>query len=124
MGMGRVQLRRRVQYIHARHLGRRAAAGERRQVRVRVPHASGDKRLRFHGVRKEVTGVVRAEWSSANDGALTNPPRKSLAPGRGRPSSSMRSGVSPDSPPFIALDDDGSMKGYLIWRSTTPTHAL
>jgi hypothetical protein len=26
-------------------------------VRVRVPHHSEDKRLRFHGVRKEVTGV-------------------------------------------------------------------
>ena len=34
-----------------------AAAGERRQVRVRVPHDSEDKRLRFHGVREAVNGV-------------------------------------------------------------------
>ena len=32
---------------HRRH----AAAGERRQVRVRVPHESEDERLRFYGVR-------------------------------------------------------------------------
>ena len=35
-----------------------AAAGERRQVRVRVPHDSTGKGLRFHGVRKEVIGAV------------------------------------------------------------------
>ncbi len=34
-----------------------AAAGERRQVRVRVPHDGEDKRLRFHGIREEVTGA-------------------------------------------------------------------
>ena len=35
-----------------------AAAGERRQVRVRVPHDSEDKRLRFHGLREAVNGFV------------------------------------------------------------------
>jgi hypothetical protein len=38
-------------YVHARHLGWQAAAGERRQVRVHVPHDGEDKRLRFHGLR-------------------------------------------------------------------------
>ena len=38
MGLWRVQVRRRDRYVHARHDGRPAAAGERRQVRRRVPH--------------------------------------------------------------------------------------
>ena len=38
LGIGRVRLRRRVRYVHARHHGWHAAAGERRQVRVRLPH--------------------------------------------------------------------------------------
>src|SRR5215470_9834313 len=100
MGVGRGQLLRRVPHIHARHLVRRAAAGERRQVRVRVPHASGDKRLRFHGVRKEVSGVVRAEWSSANDGALTSPPKKKPRAGTREANFVNDVWVSPDSPPL------------------------
>jgi len=48
MGVCRVRLRRRVRYVQARHLSWHAAAGERRQVRVRVPHESEDERLRFH----------------------------------------------------------------------------
>jgi hypothetical protein len=40
--------------IHARRLGWQAAAGERRQVRVRVPHQREDKRLRLHGLRAQV----------------------------------------------------------------------
>ena len=38
----------------ARQLERQAAAGERRQVRVRVPHGSEDKRLRLHELRAQV----------------------------------------------------------------------
>ena len=40
--------------LHARHQGRLAAAGERRQVRVRVPHESEGERLRVYGVREAV----------------------------------------------------------------------
>ncbi len=36
-------------------LADQAAAGERRQVRVRVPHGSEEAGLRFHGVPQEVT---------------------------------------------------------------------
>src|SRR5262249_55927665 len=45
-------------YVHARHLGGESATGERRQVRVRVPHDSKDTRLRFHGLRAQ----VRRRW--------------------------------------------------------------
>ena len=43
-----------LRYVHPRHLGWQAAAGERRQVRIRVPHDGEDKRLRFHGLRAQV----------------------------------------------------------------------
>ena len=33
-----------------------SAAGTRREVRVRVPHGSEESRLRFHGIRKAVSG--------------------------------------------------------------------
>jgi hypothetical protein len=42
-------------YVQARHSGGQAAAGERRQVRVRVSHDSEESGLRFHGVPQEVT---------------------------------------------------------------------
>ena len=38
--------------IYARHDGGLAAAGQRRQVRVRVPHESEGEGLRLHGVRE------------------------------------------------------------------------
>jgi hypothetical protein len=50
-GIRRVRLRRCIRYVHARHPGWQAAAGERRQVRVHVPHHGEDERLRFHGLR-------------------------------------------------------------------------
>src|SRR5262245_18143421 len=52
MGMGRVRLQPGDRHVHARHYGRHTAAGERRQVRVRVPHESEGERLRVHGVRE------------------------------------------------------------------------
>jgi hypothetical protein len=54
MGLCRVRLRQRVRYVHTWHHGRHAAAGERRQVRIRVPHESEHARLRVHGLRKAV----------------------------------------------------------------------
>ena len=54
LGICRVRLRRRVRYVQARHHGRHAAAGERRQVRVRMSHESEGERLRFHGLREAV----------------------------------------------------------------------
>jgi hypothetical protein len=42
------------EYDTASDIGQ-AAAGERRQVRVRVPHDSEEPGLRFHGVPEEVT---------------------------------------------------------------------
>ena len=45
-------------------------AGEGRQVRVRVSHDSGVKRLRFHGVRKEVTGWYRIVTTASSRSAL------------------------------------------------------
>src|SRR5947207_220252 len=56
MGMGRVQVLRRVRYVHARHHGGPATAGERRQVRVRVPHDREEQGLRVHGLREAVSG--------------------------------------------------------------------
>ena len=58
MGICRVRLRRAVRYVHARHVGWHAAAGERRQVRVRMPHVGEGDGLRFHGVRQAMNGVV------------------------------------------------------------------
>src|SRR5262245_29429908 len=54
MGIRGVRLQRRIRYVYARHHGRHAAAGQRRQVRLRVPHESQDERLRVHGVREAV----------------------------------------------------------------------
>jgi len=49
------QIARKIQELRAAAaLSRHAAAGERRQVRVRVPHESEDERLRFHRLRAEV----------------------------------------------------------------------
>lgn len=56
--MGRIQLRCRVRYIRARHRGRQATAGERRQVRVHMSYGRAVKGLRFHGVRKTVSKVT------------------------------------------------------------------
>ena len=63
MGICRVRLQRRVRYVHARHHSWHAAAGERRQVRLRVPHGREDERLRVHGVRKAVN-CGRFEFSA------------------------------------------------------------
>src|SRR5262245_58595024 len=54
MGIRRVRLRRRVRHVQARHHSGHAAAGERRQMRVRVPHESEDERLRVYGVWEAV----------------------------------------------------------------------
>src|SRR6266446_5656721 len=45
MGICRVRLRRRIRHVQARHHSRHAAAGERRQVRLRVPHGGEDLKL-------------------------------------------------------------------------------
>src|SRR5215467_14352809 len=55
MGVGSLQVRHRVGYVQARRHDRHAAAGERRQVRVRVPHDREDARLRLHGLREAMT---------------------------------------------------------------------
>src|SRR5262245_48882099 len=55
MGICRVRLQRGVRHVHARHESRHAATGQRRQVRVRVPHESEGERLRVYGVRETVT---------------------------------------------------------------------
>src|SRR5262249_55560021 len=59
MGMGRLRLRRGVRYIQALRRGKQTAAGTRCEVRVRVPHGGAEARLRFHGVRKEVSVELR-----------------------------------------------------------------
>ena len=66
MGICRVRLRRRVRYVQARHRSWHAAAGERRQVRVRVPHESEDERLRFYGVREAVNRRARIGTPTGN----------------------------------------------------------
>jgi hypothetical protein len=43
--------------VQARHTRGSAAAGERYQVRVRVPHDSGKKRLGLNGVREAVKRI-------------------------------------------------------------------
>ena len=77
MGICRVRLRRRVRYVHARHHGRHAAAGERRQVRVRVPHESEGERLRFHGLREageaSMSGPVSYAISRSTRSAAVTP---------------------------------------------------
>src|SRR5215467_3395291 len=59
MGVGSLQVRHRVGYVQARRHDRHAAAGERRQVRVRVPHDREDARLRLHGLREAMTRRAR-----------------------------------------------------------------
>ena len=49
--MGRVQVGRCVREVHARHQAEHAAAGERRQVRIRLSHDREDERLRLYGLR-------------------------------------------------------------------------
>ena len=58
MGICRLQARRRVGHVYARHANSQAAAGERRQVWLRVPHDSEGKRLRLHGVRETLIALV------------------------------------------------------------------
>src|SRR5215470_7334315 len=60
MGLGRVQVRRRVGQVHARHHLRHAAARERRQVRARVPHDREGERLRVHGLREAMNNTAVA----------------------------------------------------------------
>src|SRR5499433_1895643 len=55
MGVGSLHVRHRVGYVQARRHDRHAAAGERRQVRVRVSHDREDARLRLHGLREAMT---------------------------------------------------------------------
>ena len=55
MGMGRVHVRCRVRHVHTGQHVRTAAAGERRQVRLRVPHHREEERLRVHGLREAVS---------------------------------------------------------------------
>ena len=45
-----------IRYVPARQLDRPAAAGERRQVRVRLPHDRAEEGLRFHRVRTPLNG--------------------------------------------------------------------
>ena len=59
MGICRVRLQRRVRYVHAWHDSCHAAARERPQVRVRVPHESEDERLRFYRVREAMNKDVK-----------------------------------------------------------------
>jgi hypothetical protein len=54
-GVGRVRVRGRLGQVQARHHGRQAAAGERRQVWLRVPHHREDEGLRLHGLREALS---------------------------------------------------------------------
>jgi Cytochrome P460 len=56
MGVGRVQVRRRSRQVRARRHDRHAAARERRQVGVRMPHDREGARLRLHGLRAALNG--------------------------------------------------------------------
>ena len=56
MGLGRVRVRRRDQHVQARRHDRHAAAGQRRQVRIRVPHDREGSGLRVHGLRAALNG--------------------------------------------------------------------
>src|SRR5262249_2508297 len=46
-------------YVHAWHPSRHAAAGERCQVRVRMPYAGKGQRLRVHRVWKALNSLTR-----------------------------------------------------------------
>ena len=71
LGLRRVRIRRRERYVQARHDGGQAAAVERREVRLRVPHAREDARLRLHGVRASLS--LRQECAAARRrGACAN----------------------------------------------------
>lgn len=59
LGLCRVRVRRGVEHVQACRFERQAAAGPRRQVRLRVPQESREPRLRFHAICNEVSGVDR-----------------------------------------------------------------
>ena len=52
VGIRGVRLRFRVRYVQARDHSRYSATGERREVRVYLPHKRQGERLRVHGIRK------------------------------------------------------------------------
>lgn len=68
MGICDVRLRRHVRNVHPSHVGQQASGGARRQVRRRMPHASGVKGLHFHGIPQKVKPIRRSRSfdSSAN----------------------------------------------------------
>ena len=66
MGICRVRLRRRVRYVQARHHSWHAAAGKRRQVRVRVPHDERRRETTFSLITG--TGEARCQRTSAGGG--------------------------------------------------------
>ena len=51
--------------VHARHDGGQAAAGERREMRVRVPHVGEVERLRFHQLRAPVIAAADPDATTA-----------------------------------------------------------
>src|SRR5437016_6488483 len=63
--MGRVQLYRGGPHLLARHHGRRAAAGERRQVWTRVPYDREVERLRLHRLPEPLNGGLTASAAAA-----------------------------------------------------------
>src|SRR5262249_34765181 len=64
MGLRSVRVRVRIGYVQARQHERPAAAGQRRQVRLRVPHGREEQRLRVHGVRSAVKVSMAGAFSS------------------------------------------------------------
>src|SRR4029453_17798915 len=80
MGLGRVRLQRHIRYVHARHHRWHAAAGERRQVRVRVPHESEVERLRLHRVRKAVNQYQQPERDGLRECRIESDERDADAP--------------------------------------------
>src|SRR5688500_17825954 len=73
MGICRVRLQRRVQYVYTWDRIGHTAARERRQMRIRVPHESQDQRLRFYGIREAVKKNYRTLWPQ-----LSRPVRRSI----------------------------------------------
>jgi hypothetical protein len=62
VGLQRVRLRCRDRHVQARHHGELAAAGQRRQVWVRVSHDSESPGLRFHRVCPQ----MKLAWGPAD----------------------------------------------------------
>src|ERR1700722_19850472 len=60
MGIWRGRVGRRVRYVPAGYTDGSAAAGKRRQVRVRVPHGGEEAGLRLHRISEKVRGVAGA----------------------------------------------------------------